>query len=34
MGDLKLAEGIVRAVRDAISIPLTVKFRLGLDRQP
>src|SRR3954468_11342150 len=31
MGDLKLAEGIVRAVRDAISIPLTVKFRLGLD---
>jgi nifR3 family TIM-barrel protein len=31
MGDLKLAEGIVRSVRDAISIPLTVKFRLGLD---
>jgi tRNA-dihydrouridine synthase B len=31
MGDLKLAESIVRAVRDAISIPLTVKFRLGLD---
>jgi tRNA-dihydrouridine synthase B len=31
MGDLKLAEGIVRTVRDAISIPLTVKFRLGLD---
>ncbi len=31
MGDLKLAERIVRTVRDAISIPLTVKFRLGLD---
>ena len=31
MGDLKLAENIVRSVRDAISIPLTVKFRLGLD---
>ncbi len=31
MGDLKLAESIVRTVRDAISIPLTVKFRLGLD---
>ena len=31
MGDLKLAEQIVRTVRDAISIPLTVKFRLGLD---
>jgi len=31
MGDLKLAENIVRTVRDAISIPLTVKFRLGLD---
>src|SRR5258707_6384168 len=31
MGDLKLAENIVRFVRDAISIPLTVKFRLGLD---
>ena len=31
MGDLKLAETIVRTVRDAISIPLTVKFRLGLD---
>ena len=31
MGDLKLAEQIVRAVKDAISIPLTVKFRLGLD---
>ncbi len=31
MGDLKLAEEIIRAVRQAISIPLTVKFRLGLD---
>jgi tRNA-dihydrouridine synthase B len=31
MGDLKLAESIVRTVKDAISIPLTVKFRLGLD---
>jgi tRNA-dihydrouridine synthase len=28
MGDLKLAESIVRTVRDAITIPLTVKFRL------
>jgi tRNA-dihydrouridine synthase B len=31
MGDLELAESIVRAVREAITIPLTVKFRLGLD---
>jgi nifR3 family TIM-barrel protein len=31
MGDLELAESIVRAVRRAITIPLTVKFRLGLD---
>ena len=31
MGDLKLAETIVSTVRRAISIPLTVKFRLGLD---
>jgi nifR3 family TIM-barrel protein len=31
MGDLKLAESIVHTVRDAITIPLTVKFRLGLD---
>lgn len=31
MGDLDLAESIVKAVRAAISIPLTVKFRLGLD---
>jgi len=31
MGDLDLARRIVRDVRRAISIPLTVKFRLGLD---
>ncbi|HEX4498332.1 MAG TPA: tRNA dihydrouridine synthase DusB [Thermoanaerobaculia bacterium] len=31
MGDLDLAETIVRTVREAIKIPLTVKFRLGLD---
>jgi len=31
MGDLTLAEAIVATVRRAISIPLTVKFRLGLD---
>ncbi|HEX9668617.1 MAG TPA: tRNA-dihydrouridine synthase, partial [Thermoanaerobaculia bacterium] len=31
MGDLDLARRIVREVRRAISIPLTVKFRLGLD---
>jgi tRNA-dihydrouridine synthase B len=31
MGDPRLAERIIRDVRDAISIPLTVKFRLGLD---
>jgi nifR3 family TIM-barrel protein len=31
MKDLKVAEGIIIAVRRAISIPLTVKFRLGLD---
>lgn len=30
MGDLKLAEEIIRQVRAAISIPLTVKFRLGV----
>jgi len=33
MGDLGLAEEIVRTVRRAISIPLTVKFRLGLDEK-
>jgi tRNA-dihydrouridine synthase B len=31
MGDLKLAEQIIRSVRQVLSIPLTVKFRLGLD---
>jgi len=31
MGDLALARSIVRAVRGRLSIPLTVKFRLGLD---
>ncbi len=31
MGDLALAEKIVSTVRRSISIPLTVKFRLGLD---
>jgi tRNA-dihydrouridine synthase B len=33
MGDLELAERIVATVRRAISIPLTVKFRLGLDER-
>jgi len=31
MGDLGLARDIVREVRRAVSIPLSVKFRLGLD---
>ncbi|MGH9399721.1 MAG: tRNA dihydrouridine synthase DusB [Thermoanaerobaculia bacterium] len=31
MGDLPLARQIVRAVKARLSIPLTVKFRLGLD---
>lgn len=31
MGDLGLAESIIATVRKSISIPLTVKFRLGLD---
>jgi tRNA-dihydrouridine synthase B len=31
MGDLDLAKEIIREVRRAIRIPLTVKFRLGLD---
>jgi tRNA-dihydrouridine synthase B len=31
MGDPKLAQAIVRRVRSRLSIPLTVKFRLGLD---
>lgn len=33
MSDLELADRIVRRCRDAISIPLTVKFRLGLDSE-
>jgi nifR3 family TIM-barrel protein len=31
MGDLDLAKEIIRGVRGVLSIPLTVKFRLGLD---
>ena len=31
MGDLELARAIIRKVRSRLSIPLTVKFRLGLD---
>lgn len=31
MGNLELAEGIIRRVRRTVSTPLTVKFRLGLD---
>jgi nifR3 family TIM-barrel protein len=31
MGDLRLAEEIIVAVRRAVSLPVTVKFRLGLD---
>ncbi len=31
MGDLKLAEAIIVNVRRQVSVPLTVKFRLGLD---
>ncbi len=33
MGNLKLTEEILSRVRRAISIPLTVKFRLGLDER-
>jgi tRNA-dihydrouridine synthase B len=33
MGDLDLARRIIRACREAIRIPLTVKFRAGLDDQ-
>jgi len=33
MGDLPLARDIVRAVKARLSIPLTVKFRLGLDER-
>lgn len=32
MGDLDLARDIVRATRRRVSIPLTVKFRVGLDQ--
>ena len=31
MGDLRLAEEIIVAVKRAVSLPVTVKFRLGLD---
>jgi tRNA-dihydrouridine synthase B len=31
MGDLELARGIIREVRRRLTIPLTIKFRLGLD---
>ncbi len=31
MGDLNLAERMIAGVREALTIPLTVKFRLGLD---
>jgi tRNA-dihydrouridine synthase B len=31
MGDLRQAEEIIRAVHSVLTIPLTVKFRLGLD---
>lgn len=33
MGDLKLARDIVHEVRKAVSIPVTVKFRLGVNDQ-
>jgi nifR3 family TIM-barrel protein len=33
MGDLKLAEAIIARVRRTVSVPLTVKFRLGLDEK-
>ena len=33
MGDVKLAESIIGGVRSVLTIPLTVKFRLGLDDQ-
>lgn len=33
MGDLRLAEAIVREVTRAVSIPVTVKFRLGIDEK-
>jgi nifR3 family TIM-barrel protein len=31
MGDLDLARAIIRTVRRRVSVPLTVKFRVGLD---
>lgn len=31
MGDLELAESIIASVKKVLTIPLTVKFRLGLD---
>ena len=33
MGDLPLAKEMIRQVKNRLSIPLTVKFRLGLDMQ-
>ncbi|MEM7051676.1 MAG: tRNA dihydrouridine synthase DusB [Acidobacteriota bacterium] len=33
MGDLELAQRIIRQVRQVLTIPLTVKFRLGLDAE-
>ncbi len=33
MGDLGLAERMIRAVKRRLTIPLTVKFRLGLDER-
>lgn len=33
MGDLRMAAEIVRSVRREVSMPLTVKFRLGLDER-
>jgi nifR3 family TIM-barrel protein len=33
MGDLPLAKEMIRQVKSRLSIPLTVKFRLGLDTQ-
>jgi len=33
MGDLELARDIIRRVKSELSVPLTVKFRLGLNEQ-
>ena len=33
MGDLDLAQSIIRTVRRRVTIPLTVKFRVGLDEK-